>query len=151
MSEQQENQAAELEALGNAAAVDEAETVSGEWQPGEDMGAEPEPPGPSTADVLGPMLQITFGLLAAKRGAHWALSDEEATEAGRAYGDVLDKYFPDVAVGCEVTAVMVTLAIVGPRAMEDKRQSAMRDAAERASAEAEEERAGGMDGDQSER
>ena len=112
----EQQQAEEIEHIASAASDD---TVDGEWQPGEGV-KDQAIPTPSTADILAPMLQISFGLIAAKRGAHWALSDEEATEAGRAYGEVMDKHFPEVTVGPEITAIMVTLAIVGPRAMQDK-------------------------------
>lgn len=84
---------------------------------------EPEQPKVKTADVLAPLLKITFGIVASKKGGHWNLADGEASELGQAYADVMDKYFPDMAVGCELTAIMCTLMVVGPRVAEDKRRA----------------------------
>ena len=134
-------QVKELEQLEAGAAAEEAQDQEGEFIPGE---TQPEPEQSQTANVLAPMLQITFGLIAARRGKHWALSDGEADEAGKAYGAVIDKYLPDVAMGPEVTAVMITLAIVGPRLGEDKRQEA-----KKAAAESKQDKESGANGDQS--
>lgn len=126
--------------LDKLAAEAEAEEVQGgEYIPGQGEQAEPEPAGPATGEIIAPILQITFGLIASRRGAHWALTDQEAIEAGNAYGAVMDKYFPDAPMGPEVTAVIVTLAIVGPRVGEDKRKAAAA------------EKEGGQSGEESER
>ncbi len=75
-------------------------------------------------DDLGPalsgMLVITFGILARQRGGHWALAAEEAAEAGNAYAAVINKYFPEAKGGAELTAVLVTVALVGPRVIQDQ-------------------------------
>jgi hypothetical protein len=118
-------QQAELEQLASAAAGDE-QPVSGEWQPGPEQAGRQSAPGPKTADVIAPLLLISFGLIAARKGAHWALSEPEATEAAAAYAEVLDKYAPDVAIGPEFTAIMVTAMLVAPRLGEDKRQEVKR-------------------------
>lgn len=141
----QEQQINELEHL--AAAADAEEPAEGEFIPGQEPEPEPEQQH-STAEVLAPLLQITFGIVASRRGPHWALSDGEAKEAGEAYGAVMDKYFPEVSMGPEVTAVMVTLAIVGPRVMQDKHEAMKRAAA--AKAKEQEQDQGGTDGNQQE-
>lgn len=110
----------ELDAIEYQA--EQAEQVEGEYIGG--SSSEPEKPEVKTAEILAPLLKITFGIIASKKGGHWALGDQEAVELGNAYGDVMDKYFPEVAVGCELTAVMCTLVVVGPRVAEDKRQAA---------------------------
>jgi len=144
--EEQARQVAELEQLAQQA---DGEPLGGEYVPGD----EPAPDGPAgnieTGEILAPVLQITFGVIAAKRGAHWALTDAEAVELGRAYGAVLDKYFPDAAnrFGVEITAIMVTAAAFGPRLIEDKRKAAEREARQEAQGQ---EAAGGVDGDSSE-
>ena len=116
-------QADELERLAvqiESEGPGESPGVEGDYIPGDDQSQGQ----PKTADILAPMLQITFGLLAAKRGPHWKLSDLEAVEAARAYGDVIDKYWPDAAIGPEAAAVLVTLAVFGPRVMQDKKLEA---------------------------
>jgi hypothetical protein len=117
-------QQVELEQLAAAAGADE-EPITGEWQPGPEQQRASQP-GPKTADVIAPLLIISFSLIAARKGAHWALSEPEATEAAAAYAEVLDKYAPDVAIGPEFTAIMVTAMLVAPRLGEDKRQEVKR-------------------------
>ncbi len=139
----------QLNELDQLAGEGAAEDVAGEYIPGSDGPGPEQQQGPqhSTADVLAPVLQITFGLIASRRGQHWALSDGEAKEAAEAYGTVIDKYFPDVNTGPELTAVIVTLAIVGPRLGQDRVVAARKAKAER---EAENKEQGGVDGDTSE-
>lgn len=70
-----------------------------------------------TGEVIAQLLMPTFGLIALKAGAHWNLTPEEAQIAGNAYGEVVDKYFPDAgqSMGVEVTALIVTAGLVAPR------------------------------------
>lgn len=68
-------------------------------------------PGPSTGDVLTALLRPTFDILAPA----WAVSDVECAMLGHAYGDVLDKYFPEFDWGVELAAVLATAAVFGPR------------------------------------
>lgn len=72
------------------------------------------------AGMLSGVLFVTFGLLAKKRGGHWLIDESAADEAGVAYAAVITKYFPDFSGGPEVVAIGVTLALVGPRVMQDK-------------------------------
>ncbi|HZF30006.1 MAG TPA: hypothetical protein VE907_12865 [Gammaproteobacteria bacterium] len=71
-----------------------------------------------TADMCAMLLGVTFNqVLAPRSGDHWKLADEECTALGTAYGAVLDKYFPNLRTGPEAAAIIVTLAVLGPRVM----------------------------------
>lgn len=82
-------------------------------------GPEPAPeaaPAPevTTAEVLRPLMRAGFDILAPK----WKVSDEESSQLATAYAAVLDKYFPDGVMGrwgAEFNAIILTVAIVGPR------------------------------------
>lgn len=68
----------------------------------------------STAEILNGLLGAGFQILA----PNWQVSPQETEQLSQAYGAVVDKYFPDTGLGdfgAEITAVMLTLAIVGPR------------------------------------
>jgi hypothetical protein len=69
------------------------------------------PPGPTTGELIAALLRPTFDIMAPA----WAVSDGECAMLGESYGAVVDKYFPDFAFGVELTAIMVTLAVFGPR------------------------------------
>ncbi|HWO42143.1 MAG TPA: hypothetical protein VNO43_10105 [Candidatus Eisenbacteria bacterium] len=87
----------------------EGEVITAAEQRG---GADSEPgAGVSTADVLTQLLKPTFRLLA----PNWEVTDDECAMLGSAYGAVVDKYFPDLDLGVELTAALVTLAVFGPR------------------------------------
>lgn len=78
-----------------------------------------------TADMCTMLLGVTFNqVLAPRQGDHWALADEECAALGTAYGAVLDKYFPNLRSGPEAAAVIVTLAVLGPRVMKTVQQKA---------------------------
>jgi hypothetical protein len=109
----------------------------------------------STGEMCSSLLMIGFNLIGSRRGDHWNLSQEEASETGNAVGAVLDKYFPDMSnQGIEITAVMTCAMVLTPRLMADKQMEAQRrehiarEQARTKAAEAQE--TGGMDGDQSE-
>lgn len=74
----------------------------------------------SSADVCTLLAQTTFSVIAARRGAHWELSQDEAAKMGEAYGVLMDKYMPEDTSGPEMAAVMVTAMVVFPRAQGDK-------------------------------
>lgn len=103
--------AADLEmaaAAFTAAAPPEVPPVSSD-QPGDD-----EAPAMPTADVLYPIARLAFD----KGAPLWAVSDDEVRTLCDAYGALLDKYFPDGFLdrfGVELSAIMVTIAVFGPR------------------------------------
>ncbi len=120
MSEQKQDQGRDV-APELAALEAEAESIEGDYIGG-DSGQDQEPEGPAftTADILEPLLRISFGLVATRKGKHWELSGPESKEAAQAYGAVIDHYFPDVTGGPVVSALLVTGAILGPRVAQDK-------------------------------
>lgn len=68
------------------------------------------------AAALSSLLKVTFNqALAPRLGAHWSLADSEADSLGGAYSAVLNKYFPNWRTGPELTALVVSLAVFGPR------------------------------------
>jgi hypothetical protein len=77
--------------------------------PGDD--ADHGPAGPTTGELITALLRPTFDIAA----PNWQVTDMECAMLGEAYGAVIDKYFPDFTLGAEVTAVLVTLAVFGPR------------------------------------
>lgn len=85
-----------------------------------------------TAEAITAILHISFELIAARKGAHWKMSLDEATEAGKAYGAVIDKYYPDTMIGVEVTAITVTAMVLIPRMAIDRQLAAQSAAAENA-------------------
>lgn len=124
MTEEEQQQAAELEAL--AQQEQQAEAVEGEWQPSDNA----EQVGMSTADILAPLLKISFGLIASVKGQHWQLTDEVATEAAAEYGRCIDYYFPDMNTAPWVGAAMTTGMILAPRIMQDNQIARTRAQAE---------------------
>jgi len=117
---------------------------------GEHEAAQPEI---STGELCSSLLMIGFNLIGSRRGDHWNLTQEEATETGNALGQVLDKYFPDMSSqGVELTAVMTCAMVLTPRLMADKqleaqrREHIAREQARTKAAEAQEEGAN-VDGD----
>jgi hypothetical protein len=96
---------------GKAAALEGELLGAGEGVAGAaPAGAEP-PAGPTTGELIAALLRPTFDIMAPA----WAVSDGECAMLGESYGAVVDKYFPDFAFGVELTAIMVTLAVFGPR------------------------------------
>lgn len=98
-------------------------------------GAPAAPGDPALAGMLGGGLVVTFGLLAKMRGDHWKLDADSANEAGAAYAAVLLKYFPNIQSGPEITAILITAALIAPRVMIDKAQAAQREAEAKARAQ----------------
>lgn len=144
MSEQDQKtaqQAAELESLANNATEDES--LSGDWQPGEESQAKSM----SSADIIAPLLLTTFTMLSKIRGQHWAISEEIASEAAREYGNCLDHYFPDFQGAPWVGAVMVSGMLFGPPLMAEAEIKRYREQAEKQNTAKE---TGGDDADKSE-
>jgi hypothetical protein len=133
-------------------AANEDYTPSPEAMQAEQGEAQPEI---STGEMCSSLLMIGFNLIGSRRGDHWNLSQEEASETGNAVGAVLDKYFPDMSnQGVEITAVMTCAMVLTPRLMADKqyaqqrREHIERERQRTNAAEAQE--TGDIDGDQSE-
>ncbi len=83
----------------------------------------------STGQMVTALLSIGFNMVAGRKGSHWNLSAEEATETGEAIGGVLDKYFPDLSEsGVELTACMTVAMVLTPRLMMDKQIEAKAEA-----------------------
>jgi hypothetical protein len=53
--------------------------------------------------------------LAARVAPAWKLSRDELQSLADSWADVLDKWFPDLEIGVELSAALVTFAILGPR------------------------------------
>lgn len=70
-----------------------------------------EQAGPTTGDLLFPLVDALFQILA----PNWSVTQAESRQLADAYGIVLDKHFPDLAMGPEMTAIVLTVAVVAPR------------------------------------
>lgn len=87
----------------------------------------PSAPEPSkeTAEMCAALFAITFNeVVAPRQGEHWKLTEGECKSLGTAYGALLDKYFPDLRTGPEFAAIIVTLAVFGPRVMTTAKKAA---------------------------
>lgn len=84
---------------------DDAERV------GDYMEAEPE--GPSTAEMLMPLVSMGCKVAA----PNWQIQKAEVEALAESYGELVDKYFPGGVGewGPELNAALVTAAIFGPR------------------------------------
>lgn len=96
-----------------------SETEASEYQPG--TATEPEPE--LGAAELAFLFDMTFSLMAARRGDHWKLHGDESKALGEATDKVLAKYLPDVKAGPEVVLLLTAGAIVAPRLMEDGKKA----------------------------
>jgi hypothetical protein len=127
MSEQtttENSQADEIERLAAIAETEDAAPLEGDYQ-------EAEQPEMNTGELCTALLSLGFGLVAARKGQHWALSEGEATDTGQAVGAVLDKYFPDMSgAGPELMAVLCLGTITIPRLMLDSKIEEQRQAQE---------------------
>lgn len=101
--------------LSAQAAALEGEVLRAESRAEGDQDA---PAGPSTGELLAALLRPTFDIVA----PDWRVTDSECEMLGQAYGAVIDKYFPDLEMGVELTAVLVTAAVLGPRLRKPRRQ-----------------------------
>jgi hypothetical protein len=96
-----------------------------------DGGAQNSASTDAVAGVLAGGLQVTFGILAKRRGEHWALDPLMAAEAGKAYAAVINKYFPNFAAGPEFAAIAISIGIfAGPIAAEMMMKEAANDGAQ---------------------
>lgn len=58
-----------------------------------------------------------FGLLAARLGDHWALSEAELQSIAAPTAAVVQKYLPDAQMGVEAALVVSLMVVVVPRLM----------------------------------
>ena len=102
----------ELTALAEGAANDYVPPAGATAAPGLDA--------MSTRDLCVMLIGLAFGAMAARRGEHWNLSQDEADKLGGATGAVLDKYLPNMSTGPEAALVLAAVVIVTPRMMQDR-------------------------------
>lgn len=71
---------------------------------------EPEIP---TSELIYPIVSMATAVVA----PNWEIKEEENKALAEAYGDLLDKYFPNVgqSFGVELNALLITAAIFAPR------------------------------------
>lgn len=82
-----------------------------------------------SGEMCATCLSVGFGLVASRRGDHWALSDQESEQLGGALGAVLDKYCPDIEGGPEYALIVAAGMVVVPRLLIDKKVKAANDEA----------------------
>lgn len=87
---------------------------------------EPEPTGPTpedmaaTASALALGFQTVAALVAARRGAHWALTPGEAHQLGTAWAEAAKPWLARVGPAVPwLTAALVTAGVAAPRLMQD--------------------------------
>jgi len=81
-------------------------------------GGEPAPRGEFLgAEACGGLCSSMFDLLAARKGEHWKLKDEEAAQLGGALDRVLAKYIPNGLdkYNDETALLLIAIGIVMPR------------------------------------
>lgn len=74
------------------------------------------------SEIVSTTSLMIFGFVATRRGPHWALSEQEATELGKKLEAVLLKYFPEVETGPEVALIVTVAGVMGPRLIADQIQ-----------------------------
>lgn len=95
--------------LAEAEALD-AE-VHNDPPPADELPEFEQPPQVETAQILGALLQPLFAIAA----PGWGMQPNECQALADAWAPVVDKYFPDLQLGVELNAALVTLAVLGPR------------------------------------
>lgn len=78
-------------------------------------------------------VKTPFDMAATTRGDHWELGDDELDQLSHAYARVGNKYAPYLLKehAPEAMAAVTTMAVVGPRMAEDKRQQEEQESEER--------------------
>ena len=72
---------------------------------------EPESPDIPTDQILLMAIGPLFDIFAPA----WNVTEQEKTMLAGAYAQVVDKYFPDIAMGPEFTAIAITGMVIAPR------------------------------------
>ena len=79
---------------------------------------EPAQECPFDTQMMQAGIQLTFGMVAKRAGAHWALTPEEAAQGALVFDALAQKYFPLMgAWAVEINALVWTALIVVPRYM----------------------------------
>ena len=73
------------------------------------------------------LFTVGFGVLATRRGSHWALQQPEASALGEAFAAVGDKYAPAFESGPEMALALTALVVIGPRLATDIQESRQTD------------------------
>lgn len=115
--QQDEQVDADLAGMEREAAGEDFQAREGEYMGKEGGQQEQEP---SSAEICTMLAGVTFAILAARRGAHWGLSDGEAGQLGEAGGKLMDKHLGDAKIGPEGAFVMAAAVIVMPRLAADR-------------------------------
>lgn len=125
--EEKGKEAHEVRTAGDLAAINaelSSRAAETEWTPAAGGGGDDQ----GSAAVFENILKVAFQIVAVRRGAHWALSDDEARNLGEATGAVVDKYVSLEMIGPELTLLVVAGMVVAPRmaldSVEDEKQEA---------------------------
>lgn len=99
-------QQAELDALEYTVSQEALENVGAGSQPAAEVM-------PETAEIVQQLLSMGFGVLA----PGWGVTEPEIEQLAKAYGPLIDKYFPDGLGdhGLEINAILITSAVILPR------------------------------------
>lgn len=113
-----EQQRVELELSALAAEAAAEDPAQGEYIPGNEKPGQAGGDYPYDGEVKG-LIEIILGLggdmVAARAGDHWRFQPEETDQLSTVYAQLAHKYFPDLSLGLESTAVIVTAMVVGPK------------------------------------
>lgn len=102
----------ELEAEADAVLADSAVHTPATAAEGGDQAEAPAVP---LHQALAQFLDITFNGLLKQRADYWAMSPGELSALSKAYANVILKYWPDFDLGVELTCIVVTVTVMGPR------------------------------------
>lgn len=106
------------DAAARADLESEARVLEGEHVPKAEARTEGEGVEMSTAEAIVPILRIGFDLLA----PNWQVTDAECGMLGQAYGPLLDKYLGYFDFGVEMTALIATALVIGPRTKKPRKE-----------------------------
>lgn len=100
------------------AVLDEIDDAGSAPAVADDAAESPEVP---LDEALHQLFDLTFnGLLKKLRGDCWTMSQTELTIFSKSYAAVILKYWPDANFGAELTAIIVTASLIGPRVALDQ-------------------------------
>lgn len=114
MNEQQQEQPQAPDNADELAALtaEAADIEPGYGADGAPVEPEPEAPELGNADAIKMLLGPAMVIMAPR----WQVQPAEVEQLAIAWGEVADKYMPDgLAIGVELNAAIITLAILGPR------------------------------------